>query len=80
VFEASWTGHISDIQADLKRFNADRDRALKELQKLEKLQQKDPSNRQRIVSFLPVYLHLHITLQEWQNSSMIIVFTSTILM
>nr|XP_029492864.1 protein FAM92B-like isoform X1 [Oncorhynchus nerka] len=71
---------VENKRADLKRFNADRDRALKELQKLEKLQQKDPSNRQRIVSFLPVYLHLHITLQEWQNSSMIIVFTSTILM
>eukprot|EP00063_Salmo_salar_P056480 XP_014031315.1 PREDICTED: protein FAM92B-like [Salmo salar] len=35
-------------KADLKRFNADRDRALKELQKLEKLQQKNPSDRQRI--------------------------------
>ncbi|XP_052318389.1 CBY1-interacting BAR domain-containing protein 2-like isoform X1 [Oncorhynchus keta] len=53
---------VENKRADLKRFNADRDRALKELQKLEKLQQKDPSNRQRIVSFLPVYLHLHITL------------------
>uniref|UniRef100_A0AAZ3Q563 Protein FAM92B n=1 Tax=Oncorhynchus tshawytscha TaxID=74940 RepID=A0AAZ3Q563_ONCTS len=39
---------VENKRADLKRFNADRDRALKELQKLEKLQQKDPSNRQRI--------------------------------
>ncbi|XP_029577157.1 protein FAM92B isoform X2 [Salmo trutta] len=39
---------VENKRADLKRFNADRDRALKELQKLEKLQQKNPSNRQRI--------------------------------
>nr|XP_046204393.1 CBY1-interacting BAR domain-containing protein 2-like [Oncorhynchus gorbuscha] len=39
---------VENKRADLKRFNADPDRALKELQKLEKLQQKDPSNRQRI--------------------------------
>ncbi|XP_045564775.1 CBY1-interacting BAR domain-containing protein 2 [Salmo salar] len=39
---------VENKRADLKRFNADRDRALKELQKLEKLQQKNPSDRQRI--------------------------------
>uniref|UniRef100_A0A4W5QST9 CBY1 interacting BAR domain containing 2 n=1 Tax=Hucho hucho TaxID=62062 RepID=A0A4W5QST9_9TELE len=39
---------VENKRADLKRFNADRNRAVKELQKLEKLQQKNPSDRQRI--------------------------------
>ncbi|CAB1339330.1 unnamed protein product [Coregonus sp. 'balchen'] len=39
---------VKNKKADLKKFNADRNRELKELQNLEKLQQKNPSDRQSI--------------------------------
>ncbi|XP_019908067.1 protein FAM92B isoform X2 [Esox lucius] len=39
---------VKNKTADLKRFNSDRNRELKELQKLEKLRRKNPSDRQSI--------------------------------
>ncbi|XP_069368111.1 CBY1-interacting BAR domain-containing protein 2-like isoform X2 [Paralichthys olivaceus] len=38
-------------QADLKKFNTDLNRELKELQKLEKIRLRNPADRQSIVSF-----------------------------
>uniref|UniRef100_A0A4W5PG59 Family with sequence similarity 92 member A1 n=1 Tax=Hucho hucho TaxID=62062 RepID=A0A4W5PG59_9TELE len=43
---------VENKRADLKRCNADRNRALKELQKLEKLRQKNPSDRQKFIPLL----------------------------
>ena len=43
--------YVSTFQADLKKFNTDLNRELKELQKLEKIRLRNPADRQSIVSF-----------------------------
>ncbi|XP_066570168.1 CBY1-interacting BAR domain-containing protein 2-like isoform X1 [Amia ocellicauda] len=42
---------IKHKRADLKKFSTDRNREIKEVEKLEKMRQKNPSDRQGIVSF-----------------------------
>ncbi|PIO35895.1 hypothetical protein AB205_0211780 [Aquarana catesbeiana] len=43
---------IKDKRAEIKKFNTVRNKEIKELQKLEKLRHRSPSDRQMIVSFL----------------------------
>uniref|UniRef100_A0A8C6UDA1 Uncharacterized protein n=1 Tax=Neogobius melanostomus TaxID=47308 RepID=A0A8C6UDA1_9GOBI len=42
---------IKNKRAELKKFGADRNREMKEIQKLEKIRLKNPADRQSIVSF-----------------------------
>lgn len=46
-----WVLNGSTFQADLKKFNTDLKRELKEMQKLEKIRLRNPADRQSIVSF-----------------------------
>lgn len=66
VLCAVWTDSVSTVQADLKKFNTDLKRELKELQKLEKIRLRNPADRQSIVSFTYGHLTLVSTTHSWE--------------